>query len=90
MSTSTITAKCQLTLPKDVRDHLGVTFGDRLDFLIEPDGKVTIRRLGRNVDSLYGILHRPGMPPVTLEEIDESIADYLTEDDDRIRRQWHR
>lgn len=40
MSTSTLTSKGQITLPKEVRAHLGVAEGDRLDFIIGVDGSV--------------------------------------------------
>jgi hypothetical protein len=32
------------------------------------------------------MLRRPGMRPVTLAEMDEAIAEYVTEEDERIRR----
>ena len=39
-----VTVKGQVTLPKPLRDHLGVTAGSRVTFLLEPDGRVTVRR----------------------------------------------
>lgn len=39
---STITAKGQTTVPKAVRQALGVTYGGKVAFRIEPDG-VTLR-----------------------------------------------
>lgn len=54
MTTATLTAKGQTTIPKTVRNYLGLKSGDKLDFIIEPDGGVTIRPFNRpiNVDTL--------------------------------------
>lgn len=86
MSTATLTSKGQVTIPKEVRNHLNVAMGDRLEFFIEEDGSVRVRRLGRSVRELAGILHRPGMQPVSVEAMKESMVDLLAADDERIRR----
>jgi antitoxin PrlF len=39
---SAITAKGQTTIPKAVRDHLGLKPGDRVKFFIHPDGSVVL------------------------------------------------
>jgi antitoxin PrlF len=39
---SAITSKGQTTIPKAVRDHLGLKPGDRVKFLIHPDGSVVL------------------------------------------------
>jgi AbrB family looped-hinge helix DNA binding protein len=35
MPARTITSKGQITLPKDIREHLNVGPGDRVDFVVE-------------------------------------------------------
>ncbi len=40
---STITSKGQITLPIEVRKHLGVHTGDKVSFVIEDSGKVTVK-----------------------------------------------
>lgn len=89
MPTATITSKGQVTLPKAVRDHLHVDQGDRVEFVVEANGEVRVRRLAGSLERLRGILKRPGLEPLTVEEMDDEIARYLTEEDERIRRQWH-
>ena len=86
MPISTLTSKGQITVPKAVRDHLDLTTGDRVDFVINTDGRVEVRPLGRPVTDLCGFLKREGRPPVSPDEMDESILLHLSSDDDRIRR----
>ena len=39
---SKLNAKGQVTIPKAVREHLGIKPGDRIRFFIHPDGTVVI------------------------------------------------
>lgn len=73
MIESTITAKGQTTLPRAVRAALGLGAGDRVRYVIL-DGEVRLLK-ARPVRDLQGILNRPGHQPVTLEDMDEAIAD---------------
>jgi AbrB family looped-hinge helix DNA binding protein len=73
MPTTTITSKGQVTLPKQVREHLRVTTGDRLDFLIMEDGTVIVCPVKSRLGDLRGALHRPGRPPVSTEEMMAAI-----------------
>lgn len=86
MPITTLTSKGQVTLPKEIRNHLRVGTGDRLDFAIGPDGSVRVRPLKRDVRELYGLFHRPGIKPLTVDEMDDAIAQHLAEEDERIRR----
>ena len=54
----TLTSKGQTTIPKPIRDHLGLQAGDQLDFVIEPDGRVTLRPATSDVMDLAGLLRR--------------------------------
>src|SRR6185369_10560541 len=38
MAASTLTSKGQVTIPKEVRDRLGLTEGDRLEFVFDEQG----------------------------------------------------
>ena len=56
MSRATLTSKGQLTVPKDVRDRLGLKSGDRVVFEFE-DGTVRLRVEHRkSLDELMGSL----------------------------------
>ena len=82
MATLTITAKGQVTLRKEVLDHLGVGPGDKISVDLRPDGEASIRaeRKGRPIESLFGLLKRDSERPLSLEEIDEVIKDSWARD----------
>ena len=77
MTQLTITSKGQVTLRKDVLEHLGVRPGDKIEVEKLPDGRVQVcapRRTGK-ISDLSGILKRPGQPVLSIEEMNEIIAD---------------
>lgn len=73
MLTSTITSKGQITIPKEIRAALNLHPGDRLDFIIE-NGRVYVQPVDVDVRSLSGLLYKPDRKSVSLEEMDEAIA----------------
>ncbi|TWG98024.1 AbrB family looped-hinge helix DNA binding protein [Mesorhizobium sp. J18] len=89
---ATITAKGQITLPKELRDRFGLKPGDRVEF-VEEDGRTWVRARNLRAADLMGIL---GPPPngvrLTNEELDQAIndaaADAAAEDDARVMREW--
>jgi len=82
---ATITSKGQLTLPKEIRDQLGLVAGSKLDFSIEADGSLRVRPLRRGAADLFGLLHDPDRAASTVEQMNEAVGQYLAEDDERIR-----
>jgi antitoxin PrlF len=72
--TATLTTKGQVTIPKEVRDRLGVDTGDRLNFAVQEDGTVVVTPITRHVRELGGLLRRPRHRPVSIDEMDEGIA----------------
>jgi antitoxin PrlF len=45
MFTSKVTTKGQVTLPKPIRDRMGLHAGDILAYELKPDGGVSVRKL---------------------------------------------
>ncbi len=43
---TTVTRKGQVTIPKPVRDRLGIVPGSTVDFELAPDGRVVLVRAG--------------------------------------------
>jgi antitoxin PrlF len=73
MPTSTITAKGQTTIPKAIREHLGVGVGDRVDFVIQPDGTIVLEPVVRRVGALKGLLAVDRQRPVSVEAMHRAI-----------------
>jgi len=85
MPTATITSKGQITLPKEIREHLHVAEGDRVEFVIEAGGAVGVRPVTGSFRDLLGCVHRPGLRAPTIDELEEALLDAVAEDNQRIR-----
>ena len=72
MSTSTVTSKGQTTIPKDVRERLNLQPGDRLEFVIDEDGRVLVLPASIDASALAGIL-KPPARPVSVEDMNRAI-----------------
>ena len=74
--TLTVTAKGQITLRRDVLQHLGVRPGQKVEVDLLANGRVEVRaRPVGSIENFFGCAHRPGTKPLTIEEINEIIAD---------------
>jgi len=71
---SAITVKGQATIPKAIRDHLGVQPGDRIKFFVHPDGSVALLRK-LPASALHGMLKSRKRRPVTTEQMRRAAAD---------------
>ena len=72
LPTATVTSKGQITIPKEVRDALGLESGHQVSFLLREDGVVEMYPKTVDLMSLYGFL-RPSVRGVTLEDMEEAI-----------------
>ncbi len=72
MSTSTLTSKGQTTIPKDVRKRLNLHPGDRLEFVIDEDGRVLVLSASIDASELAGML-KPPVRPVSVEDMNRAI-----------------
>ncbi len=68
-----ITSKGQTTVPAEVRTALGVGPGDRLEYVIQDDGQVILRKPRHGLESLRGIIKVNF--PVSGEDIDRWCRD---------------
>ena len=80
MALATITSKGQITIPKAIREKLMLATGDKLEFVVTNDREALIRPVSKTVDEVFGMLHKPGMKGVTIEDMDEAIARKLKAD----------
>ena len=74
MPSSKITSRGRVTIPKPIRDALGLAPGDRVGFRISTEGRVVLEAPTMDLMSLCGKL-RPKATSLTLEEMDEAITD---------------
>lgn len=74
MPATTITSKGQVTIPKAIRELLGVRAGDRVSFFQTQDGQIVVQAETVDLRSLRGVLAHEG-PAVSLEEMEEAIAE---------------
>ncbi len=69
MSESTITAKGQTTVPRQVRDGIGAGPGTRLVWHVMPGGGLIVRAETHSVLDLAGMLKSPKKKPVPVEDM---------------------
>jgi AbrB family looped-hinge helix DNA binding protein len=79
---ATVTTQGQVTIPKEIRERLGVRSGGKLRLIVEADDRVVLAPADLSVKRLFGFL---GKPPrsATLEDLDEGIRQAAVE---RFRR----
>lgn len=91
MATATVTDGGKVTIPENVRAELGLEVGSRVDFVQLSKGRYAIVAATTTetvpspkgpVTALKGILRKPGTP-VSIEEMNETIADEAAKADDR-------
>ncbi|MBI4402445.1 MAG: type II toxin-antitoxin system PrlF family antitoxin [Nitrospirae bacterium] len=72
MPTSTVTSKGQTTIPKEIRDRLHLQAGDRLEFVVDEDGRVLVLPATVDAAELAGVL-KPPPRPVSVEAMNQAI-----------------
>ena len=73
MATATVTSKGQVTLPKAVRERLGVDAGDKVEFIETQPGVFRLVAATRDVRDLKGVIPKPASP-VSVEDMGRVIA----------------
>ncbi len=67
---TTVTSKGQVTIPKPVRDRLGIVPGSAVDFELAPDGRVVLVNLNDSRPaSRFATLRGRAGPGLSTEEI---------------------
>jgi bifunctional DNA-binding transcriptional regulator/antitoxin component of YhaV-PrlF toxin-antitoxin module len=59
-------------VPKPIREHLNLTKGDRIEFLIGVNGKVTIMPATADIRQLKGMVAKP-VNTVTVADMNKAI-----------------
>lgn len=72
MSTLTVTAKGQVTLRKDILEHLGVGAGAQIEVTKLPDGKIEVRAAPTGeITAVFGMLKNKAGPSLSVDEMSE-------------------
>jgi len=66
---ATLTSKGQTTIPKEIRDELGMKPGDRMTFTLMSDATVVMRVKNKSITDLAGTLYKKGRKPVPVEQL---------------------
>ena len=74
-TTATVSGKGQVTLPKPLRDRLGIRPGSRLEFAVGEGGVLQVRLLAEGSAGLAGLLARPGQAARSLSDHDAAITE---------------
>ncbi len=76
MPNLTVTAKGQVTLRRDILQHLGIKPGDKISVDKLPDGRLTVQaaRPAGKISDAFGYLKEAGREPLTIREINEIAA----------------
>ena len=72
MAVSTVTSKGQTTIPGEIRRHLKLKSGDRVEFIVEADGRVVLVPATVDVCELKGLL-APAPKRVSLGAMEAAI-----------------
>jgi antitoxin PrlF len=81
MNTVTLSSKGQLTIPRVLRDALGLAPGARLQASVDPQGRLVLVPSRYEPEDLFR--HRPRVSRVmSIEEMDEAIAAAVSRSDD--------
>ncbi|NOZ76965.1 MAG: AbrB/MazE/SpoVT family DNA-binding domain-containing protein [Euryarchaeota archaeon] len=74
--TVTVTRNTQVTIPKKIREKLGIRVGDRVEMTVE-DGKIVVRKVKPSLAEYRGFLPRG---------FEEALAELRKDSRDRFKR----
>jgi len=73
VATAIVTSKGQITIPKAVREALGVETGDRVEFVEVEKGVYSVVAATRDIRDLKGMIAKPAKP-VSVEDMNRAVA----------------
>lgn len=82
MPSATMSSNGRITVPKAIREALGLRPGDQLAFQIREDGTVVVQPKTIDIMSLAGTM-RSAVKGVSIEDMDAAIGDAVARSDRR-------
>lgn len=80
-SKAIVSSKGQVVIPRKVREMLGIRAGRELSLNVRQDGVIEMKPVTRTIDMLFGCCKRKGEKAMSIEEMDEAIAQAVMEND---------
>lgn len=74
---ATLTSKGQLAVPKPIRDRLHLKAGDKVEFVLDEDGRLEVIPVTASVTQLKRMVPLP-TKKVSLEDMDDAIQKNAT------------
>ena len=72
MQTATVTSKGQITIPKVIRESMGLKSGDKIKFMQSEEGLTTFSPITKSIADLEGMLSKP-KKAVSIEDMNATI-----------------
>lgn len=66
---TTLSSKGQVTIPREVRERLGLRAGDKIAWSVLSNGTIVLRPKVRRLGDLLGMLTQPGQATVSVDEM---------------------
>jgi AbrB family looped-hinge helix DNA binding protein len=66
---TTLSSKGQVTIPREVRERLGLRAGDKIAWSVLSNGTIVLRPKVRRLGDLLGMLTQPGQAMVSVDEM---------------------
>ena len=83
MPMTTLTSKGQMTLPKAIRDEMGLKTGDKIELVTIGNAAIIVPR-NKPVESVFGLLSARAIGSTAIEDDDaavrEAVADHVSDD----------
>jgi antitoxin PrlF len=77
MALATLTTKGQVTIPKEIRDSLKITTGDKIEIIVTKNREAVIKPLSKKADDIFCKLHKPGRKAMSLDTINDAIGNRM-------------
>ncbi|CAK8719861.1 MAG: transcriptional regulator, AbrB family [Candidatus Electronema aureum] len=72
MTTSTVTTRGQVTIPKHIRKLLKIDRGDKVEFMVDKNGAVMLQSVTSDVALLKGMVPKPEKY-VSIEDMNNAV-----------------
>ena len=78
MAYSTVTSKGQVTIPKSLRNRMGIVEGSQLLFVDDGD-RIIVYKISSDLENIYGAVKHEGTP-LDFRKVREQVAQEMAKD----------